>query len=88
MSCNLCVVVTRCSALVRTSVRALVCPLSELFAFMFCVVRSDDTTEWTELKLQSQRAWPVSCGSGEELAGLSRSATFSLKWHPVRNSLE
>ena len=43
------------SALVRTHVFAPVCPLSELLGFEFCVARSDDSTEWTELKLQSQR---------------------------------
>ena len=47
--------------------------------FEFCGARGDDTTQWTELKLQSRRGGRVLCASGEELAGPSRSAAVSLK---------
>ena len=64
-------------------------PLCVLCQSLLCLsfVR-DDTTQWTELKLQSQRGGRVSCASGEELAGASRSAAVSLKEHPVKNSLK
>ena len=73
----MCAVVTRSSALAHTSVFVPVYPFSEPFLFEFCAARSDDTTQEFELKLQSQRGGRVSCGSGEELAGISRSAAVS-----------
>ena len=39
----------------RTYVFAPVCPLVRAFTVEFCVARNDDSTEWTELQLQSQR---------------------------------
>ena len=51
----ICVLLSR-GALVRTSVFAHVCLLSESFVFEFCVARCDGTTEWTELKLQVFRS--------------------------------
>ena len=44
VSCNLCVVVTWCSALVRTSVFTRACLSSEPVCCI-CVARCDDTTE-------------------------------------------
>ena len=56
VSCNLCVVVMRCSALVRTSVFACACPFVRARLSEFCVARWDSTTGRTA---RDQTHWRV-----------------------------